>query len=177
LRNSYFDGTNYVYKTTSTAERYQQGTGGHAWFTAPSGTAGNAISFTQAMTLSAAGKLMIGETSNNSEILSVYDGSATSIGIIASTTGSSYLNFGDTADRNVGFIGYNHTSNYMNFRTNGAEAARIDSSGNLIQTVNTTAATLTTNQTMTISIVNNTTLKFSVRGSDGTTRSATITLA
>ena len=59
----------------------------------------------------------------------------------------------------------------------GTERARIDSSGNLIQTVNTTAATLSTNGTMTISIVNNTTLKFSVRGSDGTTRTATLTLA
>jgi hypothetical protein len=63
LRNSYFDGTNYVYKTTSTAERYQQGTGGHTWFTAPSGTAGNAITFTQAMTLNASGNLLVGLTS------------------------------------------------------------------------------------------------------------------
>jgi hypothetical protein len=55
-------------------------------------------------------------------------------------------------------------------------ALRIDSSGNLIQTVNTTAATLTTNQTLTFSIVDNSTLRISVRGSDGTTRTATVAL-
>ncbi len=57
------------------------------------------------------------------------------------------------------------------------ESAHIDSSGNLIQTVNTTAATLTTNQTLTFSIVNNSLLRISVRGSDGTTRTATLALA
>ena len=60
---------------------------------------------------------------------------------------------------------------------NTNERARIDSSGNLIQTVNTTAATLTTNQTLTFSIVNNSLLRISVRGSDGTTRTATLALA
>jgi hypothetical protein len=45
------------------ATRYQQVGGTHAWFTAPSGTAGDAISFTQAMTLDADGDLGIGETS------------------------------------------------------------------------------------------------------------------
>ena len=38
--------------------------GGHAWYTAPSGTAGNAISFTQAMTLSAAGGFSVGTTAD-----------------------------------------------------------------------------------------------------------------
>jgi hypothetical protein len=46
----------------------------------------------------------------------------------------------------------------------------------LIQTVNTTAATLTTNQTLTFSIVNDSLLRISVRGSDGTTRTATLAL-
>jgi hypothetical protein len=57
-----------------------------------------------------------------------------------------------------------------------SEKMRIDKDGNLIQTVNTTAATLTTNQTLTFSIVDNSTLRISVRGSDGTTRTATIAL-
>jgi hypothetical protein len=37
--------------------------GTHAWFTAPSGTVGNAISFTQAMTLDSGGNLLVGTTS------------------------------------------------------------------------------------------------------------------
>ena len=55
-----------VYRVNGSAIKYEQslhGTVGHRWFTAPSGTAGNAISFTQAMTLDASGQLAIGTTS------------------------------------------------------------------------------------------------------------------
>ena len=46
LVNAYYDGTNYRYNHTATAGRYDCGAI-HSWFTAPSGTAGNAISFTE----------------------------------------------------------------------------------------------------------------------------------
>jgi hypothetical protein len=43
---------------------YEQGAGIHYWYTSStSGTAGNAISFTQAMTLDASGNLLVGTTS------------------------------------------------------------------------------------------------------------------
>jgi hypothetical protein len=51
------------YIATSTASRYQQAGGVHYWYNAPSGTAGNAITFTQAMTLDASGRLIVGGTS------------------------------------------------------------------------------------------------------------------
>jgi len=54
----------WKYIANGTATRYEQGAS-HAWFTAPSGTAGNAISFTQAATLTAAGDLLVGMTSSN----------------------------------------------------------------------------------------------------------------
>ena len=54
----------YIYKTTNFASRYDQVSGNHRFFTAPSGTAGNAISFTQAMTLNASGNLSIGNTND-----------------------------------------------------------------------------------------------------------------
>jgi hypothetical protein len=61
--NSYTNtgGTN-IYKSTGFALRYYQYDGQHVWQTAPSGTAGNAITFTQAMTLDASGRLGIGTT-------------------------------------------------------------------------------------------------------------------
>ena len=62
-QNCYFNGTSNIYKTSAAASRYEQNTGRHAWYTAPSGTAGNAISFTQAMTLDASGNLLVGLTS------------------------------------------------------------------------------------------------------------------
>ncbi len=45
------------YSSTNFASKYIQANGTHSWFTAPSGTAGNAITFTQAMTLDASGGL------------------------------------------------------------------------------------------------------------------------
>ena len=51
------------YKTTGDATTlYSQLSGAHKWFTAPSGTAGNPITFTQAMTLDALGNLLVGLT-------------------------------------------------------------------------------------------------------------------
>jgi hypothetical protein len=61
--NRYYNGTNNIYKTTNPATIYSLASGQHRWFTAPSGTAGNAISFIQAMTLDASGNLAVGITS------------------------------------------------------------------------------------------------------------------
>ena len=60
--NGYYS-TNWKYIASgNTATLYQQDTGAHKWYTAPSGTAGAAISWTQAMTLDASGNLGIGTT-------------------------------------------------------------------------------------------------------------------
>jgi hypothetical protein len=53
-----------TYRVSDFASMYGQVNGVHLWLTAPSGTAGNAITFTQAMTLNAAGNLGIGVTSS-----------------------------------------------------------------------------------------------------------------
>jgi hypothetical protein len=62
VANGYYS-SGYIYKNTDLASRYQQISGQHVWYNAPSGTAGSAISFTQAMTLDASGNLAIGTTS------------------------------------------------------------------------------------------------------------------
>jgi hypothetical protein len=67
--NAYFDGSVWRYKVTANASYIRQLNGEYAWYTAPSGTAGNAITFTQAMTLDASGNLGIGTTANPSAIL------------------------------------------------------------------------------------------------------------
>lgn len=59
----------------------------------------------------------------------------------------------------------------------GTERMRIDASGNVIHTAPTTAPTLSTNGTMVFNLTSNTNLRVSVRGSDGVTRTANITLA
>jgi hypothetical protein len=60
--NAFYNGSNWIYKVSSyPATMITQTSGGnYAWNTAPSGTAGNAITFTQAMTLTAGGNVGIG---------------------------------------------------------------------------------------------------------------------
>ena len=60
--NAYYN-AGWKYITSSVlASEYRQTSGQHIWYTAPSGTAGTAISFTQAMTLDASGNLLVGRT-------------------------------------------------------------------------------------------------------------------
>jgi hypothetical protein len=61
--NYYVDGTNAIYIATAAATQLMQVSGEFRFFNAPSGTAGNAITFTQAMTLDASGNLLVGGTS------------------------------------------------------------------------------------------------------------------
>lgn len=60
-----------IYLETAAATLYRQASGEHQWYTAPSGTAGNTISFTQAMTLFNTGNLAVGGTSDGGERLQV----------------------------------------------------------------------------------------------------------
>ena len=61
--NAYIDsGGTIKYTATAAATGYNFQGGAHVWSIAPSGTAGNAISFTQAMTLDASGQLLLGTT-------------------------------------------------------------------------------------------------------------------
>jgi len=59
------------------------------------------------------------------------DSSIVQIGI-AGTTAESLIYFADSADNNVGMLRYDHASDYLSTHTNGSEAMRIDSSGNLL---------------------------------------------
>jgi hypothetical protein len=63
------------------------------------------------------------------------------------------------------------------FGTNGAHRLQIDSAGNMIPIIQTTAPTLTLNGQMVFNLTSNTNLRISVRGTDGVTRTANITLA
>jgi hypothetical protein len=64
LANNVFINTSFSerYLISSFATKYSTFNGQHIFYTAPSGTAGNAITFTQAMTLDTLGNLLIGLT-------------------------------------------------------------------------------------------------------------------
>jgi hypothetical protein len=146
--NYFYNSSNVaIYSTTAQASRYSQYLGAHRFFTAASGTAGNAITFTQAMTLSAAGNLVIGDTTGNGK-LSVRDSSA-ALQEIYTTAGTGYAalevkngsggvyfgkdnSAGSFFGSNTGYASclYSYGAFPLVFFTNGTERARIDSSGN-----------------------------------------------
>jgi hypothetical protein len=59
--NSFYNGTNNLYKNNGFAAQYaiNPGDGSHKWYTAASGTAGATVTFTQVMALNASGSLSI----------------------------------------------------------------------------------------------------------------------
>ena len=64
--NCFNNNTNWIYKINAPAARYAVigWTGSHLWYTAPTGTAGNPITFTEAMTLNSSGNLLLGTTTD-----------------------------------------------------------------------------------------------------------------
>jgi len=159
--NWFYDGTN-KYIANGTAAVYAQSGGTHAWYTAPSGTAGNAITFTQAMTLNASGNLCIGTTATlnyNSggtyKNLSIDGGTGTDnraeISLAGGGGGINYnlgrINFGLSSNTTNAAASINGYSSAAGASTGGnlvfstasdissapaTERARIDSSGNLL---------------------------------------------
>ena len=83
------------------AGRYSQGSGGaHIWYTAPSGTAGNPITFTQAMTLGTGGILNVGITGANAHSFQQIAGASWSL-IVSAVAGAGIKN-GLLVDTNTG---------------------------------------------------------------------------
>ena len=72
------------------ASIYQQASGQHVWSTAPSGTAGNEIAFTQAMTLDNSGNLLVGTTTVGDVAMITAVAPASRRGISAKTVTSAY---------------------------------------------------------------------------------------
>jgi hypothetical protein len=179
--NAFFDGTNFVYSNTDVASRYYQISGQHRWDVAPSGTAGNAISFTQAMTLvgTSTPALLVGTTSDfggfnfqakNQVGFSVHNSADNSTAAYFSAAGNVTLTSAGSSAVVNGVDG-------ILLGVNGTERARITSAGDFITNVNAAAPTLGTNSTMSFELTSNTSLKIVVRGTDGVTRSVSLTLA
>jgi hypothetical protein len=180
----------YIYAATGAASYVDfnnSSAGGWAWSIAPSGTAGNPITFTQAMTLDASGKLQLNATSTAGGYFTLNTLAQAGLDIYRSDTTANYngIRFRNTTNTatnaSIGWdslgLRLDGDAGLMVFSTSGTERARIDSSGNLIQSAPTTPPSLSTNGTMVFNLTSNTNLRVSVRGSDGVTRTANLTLA
>jgi hypothetical protein len=163
--NNFNDGTGSKYFATGSASLYEMSGGGHYWYTAPSGTAGDAISFNQAMTLDASGNFALGSTNTSTGGRAyIVNDSATLLPVVLQNTSTTSgagcgidirVSNGATGgflyvESAVGSSAYNmnlrtgQSGGGIIFRTGsgGPERARIDSSGNLL--VGKTASTLAT---------------------------------
>jgi hypothetical protein len=86
----------WKYTATGDASGLYLMAGAHAWYIAPAGTAGDAITFTQAMTLDASGRLGIGITSPVAPLNVMGLTSSTSTPILYLQQGGAYPSYGYT---------------------------------------------------------------------------------
>jgi len=133
--NAYYNGS-WRYQTSSVAaSSFQSSSGAFRWYTAPSGTAGNAITFTQAMTLDASGNLGIGTTSPAQRLdvrgaengVHARFGSVSNRGLEISTQIVS-----GTTDAGCVLNARGAAAGTLIFQTESTERARITSGGDLL---------------------------------------------
>ena len=152
--NSYWDGANWKaqFGGAGVVAMHQKfNYNAITWHTAPAVTTGTTQTFTQAMTLDASGNLAVGTTSPVGRF-SVAGGES-NFTSLSTVSGTSRVNIGADAtntfvrsyDSSGGIIFGTYNATPLKLFTNAAEAARIDSSGNLL--VNTTSSTASTGQT------------------------------
>jgi hypothetical protein len=137
LSNAYFASGAFRYATSAVASQYAQDNGTHAWSIAPSwnGTGSDAISFTQAMTLDASGRLLVGNTADAAS--GGYFGAIQAQGsypaLVLKGTEASAKTW--QVAENAGALAF--------YNTTDGERARITSGGNfLINTTSSIASTL-----------------------------------
>jgi hypothetical protein len=131
--NAYFTSTpDWKYVASDFASKYEQYNGTHVWETAASGTAGNAITFTERMRIDSSGNVGIGTSSPNlggvNKAITLNSAASTNasyeLSINGTFIGSMYTN---TADSSMRFGTWQNAP--MVFLTNSTERARITSGG------------------------------------------------
>jgi hypothetical protein len=131
--NAFVDATDarWEYISNGIPSLYQQDEGRHIFYTAASGTANSAISWTQAMTLNASGNLGVGTTSPNvgawGRAITLQGPSNAAYEVTDGTVRTAvYANAGSTGGVSV------ETNHPLVFATNATERARITSGGDFL---------------------------------------------
>ena len=132
--NVYYGNSDFRYISSgNTANMYRMLSGEHIWSTAPSGTAGNAISFSERMRIDASGNVMVGTTATTSAFCV-----ARGAGVAAAIS----LRGGNVAEASEFWVAqgsggteaylYNRANGPMIFGTNNVERMRIVSGGQVL---------------------------------------------
>ena len=142
--NAYYDGSNYRFIGNAGASRVYHNTDGSiGWSQVASGTAGNAISFSQAMTLTSGGNLLVGTTTDAGFKLDVNGTGrfSSSLGIGGATSTNGFLEVfksgGSIAQFSIGQNSTYHTDFFVDASGNfyvqpqGNTALTITSGGNV----------------------------------------------
>jgi len=140
----------WKYATTAGAGYYAINNGLHIWYSAASGTAGNAITFAESMRIDSSGNVGIGTSSPSRKLTisgtNVGSGSWANSVNTDTTTGSTGGFLAENGSVAAGLYAYSFGSsatvgttsnNVFTFITNNTERMRIDTSGNLM--LNTTS--------------------------------------
>jgi len=131
----YTTGWKYLQTGNATYYSHNEVAGGvHAWFNAPSGTAGNAITFTQRMTLDSFGNLLVGTTSEN--------------GIGITLNSGNYIYVATTSGTSAYFDRRTSAGTLVEFRYSGSPVGSISTNGTL------TAYNVSSDQRLKENIVN-----------------------
>jgi hypothetical protein len=137
-----------AYIANGVATQYVQISGQHRWLNAASGTAGNAITFTQAMTLDASGNLGVGVTNADPfsrgytrmlGLSTTTSSGSTAIQLNGGSGGYAQIDFGAGGTRTAGISGSANETQWGSLTaipaiiyTNSSEKMRITSGGNTI---------------------------------------------
>jgi len=147
----------FVYKANGYSTNYQQFDGYHYWYNAASGTAGNTITFTPAMTLDASGNLALGTSTANFRA-DIQNASGAAVLRLKGGTGAAqgsgvYLTYAGSANTLLGIgdratilggtpdqLACIYSGVALTFEISGSERLRIDTSGNLLVGLSTAGA-------------------------------------
>jgi hypothetical protein len=147
LSNAFFNGSNWIYKINGNAAVYalNNNDGSHQWATAPSGIAGNTITFSEQMRITSGGSVGIGTSTPDIYgfsaagkylTLQANPGGFSLIQVISDGTSGCGISFGNPTIRRASIDALNGSdlafyTNASNSGTTVAEQMRITSGGNV----------------------------------------------
>ena len=148
-RNVYYGGSpaDFRYVAAGTATRYRWDGAVHQWSVAASGSQDAAITFTNAMTLDASGRLLVGQTSDAGAYRVVLSGDGVTYvaGLKLQSGSTDTLYLGNISAANSTDIEmWNPRNGYLRFATNNTERARITAAGSFVAGAQAALATTAT---------------------------------